>query len=285
MSANNFLTKMDWKIFGHDKIKTILEKQLENKRLSHAYLFLGAEGLGKKALALEFAKQILNTENLVNCTDFRICAEEGEIGIEKIRELIQFLSLTPLIGEKKVLIIDNAQNLNQQSGNALLKTLEEPALSSVIILIASGQPLKTIASRCQIFNFNLFSQKQLREFAEKEKIQADESLLNLSFGVPGRMKSLFQNPELKKEQAGLIGQFEAIEKMGVGEKLLQVSVYAAQEIAELEKIFLTWLWWKTGKLSEFPGDFLKVRALMEALISLKNNQNKKLILQGLFLKI
>ena len=276
---------MDWRAFGHNHIKNILDKQLESGRLAHAYLFLGPKGLGKKILAIEFARKILGTENLSTHPDFQILEGEEEIVMQKARDLIASLSLKPFIAKKKVAIIGNAENLNTQSGNSLLKTLEEPSGSTVIILVSSKQLLPTIVSRCQVFAFDLFSQKQLEAFAKAEKILIDERLANLSFGLPSRLLKFSQDPQFLEQEKELVKSLADLEKMGLGDKLLQVTEYAALEFWELEKIFFTWLMWKVNNLNNDPIGFGAIRGLLDALIKIKQNQNKKLILQGLFLKI
>ncbi|MCX6797419.1 MAG: hypothetical protein NTX98_03005 [Candidatus Doudnabacteria bacterium] len=249
------------------------------------YLFLGPRGLGKKTLAVEFARKILGTENLSTHPDFQILEGEEEIVMQKARDLIASLSLKPFIAKKKVAIIGNAENLNTQSGNSLLKTLEEPSGSTVIILVSSKQLLPTIASRCQVFAFDLFSQKQLEAFAKAEKILIDERLANLSFGLPSRLLKFSQDPRFLEQEKELVKSLADLEKMGLGDKLLQVTKYAALEFWELERVFFTWLMWKVNNLNNDPIGFGAIRGLLDALIKIKQNQNKKLILQGLFLKI
>ena len=153
---------MEWQTFGHNEIKNLLNKQISSGIFPHAYLFTGPEAVGKKNLALEFAKVVLKADKLENHPDFQILDSEGEIKIEQILEFIGKIGYKPFLGEKKVAIINNAQNLNTQSSSALLKTLEEPSESSVIILIAgSGNILSTISSRCQVLNFSIFSKTGL----------------------------------------------------------------------------------------------------------------------------
>src|SRR5260221_2148399 len=83
---------------------------------------------------------------------------EGEITVEPILDFIGKLRFKPFMGSKIIAIINNAKNLNLQSGNALLKTLEEPSPSSIIILVSSsGSVLPTVVSRCQVLNFSAFS--------------------------------------------------------------------------------------------------------------------------------
>src|SRR6185369_16832179 len=151
----------NWVSFGHEKVKSILEKQLAQGRFPHAYLFGGPEGLGKKQLALKFAQKILQTEKVLSHPDFQILDLEGEIGMESVLDFISGLSFKPFAGSHKVAVVNNAQNLNTQSSNALLKTLEEPAGGTIIILISSTtQLLATIVSRCQVFSFYGFSEKK-----------------------------------------------------------------------------------------------------------------------------
>src|ERR1051326_2085116 len=150
-----------WVSFGHKHVKNLLEKQLATKNLSHAYLFKGPSGVGKRTLALELAKQILAGENLSTHPDFQMLDASGEIVMEQALEFLERLHLKPFIGQKKVAVINHAQNLNTASSNALLKTLEEPSPSTIIILIAEGAVLPTIISRCQVFNFNAFTEDDL----------------------------------------------------------------------------------------------------------------------------
>ena len=129
-------------IVGHQKQKEILSKSLENGNISHAYLFFGNSGIGKFKLACEFAKKILNTENLNNHPDFKVISkmsDKKDILVEQIRkELIDDVYIVPATGERKVYIINDAESLNIASQNTLLKTLEEPPKYITIILVSSN---------------------------------------------------------------------------------------------------------------------------------------------------
>lgn len=276
----------NWQTFGHENVKSILNKQIGVNRFPHAYLFAGPGGVGKKTLALEFAKKVLGAENLSIHPDFAILDEPGEITIELILDFISRLSFKPFLAQKKIALINNAQNLNLQSGNALLKTLEEASPSTIIILIAdSARLLPTIVSRCQVLNFSLFSINQLAEFAKQENLALSESLLNLSFGSPARLKKLSQDGEFLSNEGKTVEQYKNFQKMSLGEKLMSISGLAELEVEDLTKKLLTWLMWQIGRLADKPGDYVKVRALGDSLHSLKQNQNKKLILQALLLRI
>ncbi|MFH1198999.1 MAG: AAA family ATPase [Candidatus Omnitrophota bacterium] len=158
-------------IKGQDSSLEILQGHMKNARLARGYLFLGPEGVGKVLTAKTLAKALNCKENnLDSCDKCPSClkiesnqhpdvhivdSEDAEIKIEDIRNLQSQISLRPYEGRFKVFIIKNAHSLNQASGNAFLKTLEESPGESVIILL-SDKPnllLKTIISRCQAIKF------------------------------------------------------------------------------------------------------------------------------------
>lgn len=277
--------KVAWKTFGHLKVKSILQKQLQAQKFPHAYLFFGPEGLGKKTLALEFAQKILQTDRLEIHPDFQPLDVEGEILMETVLDFIAKLNFKPFLAKKKVAIINNAQNLNLQSSNALLKTLEEPGDSIIVILIANKKLLPTIISRCQVLNFNLLGQNELKEFAKVSDLKANKQTLDFCFGSPGRLINLVSNLELLEQEEEIVTQFKKLQLGRLSERLLAIAKYATLEISELEKIFSTWLYWQLAQLKTTPQVFKKVEAISEAILGLKMNKNKKLVLQGLFLKI
>lgn len=246
---------MDWKTLGHENVKHILEKQEASGRLPHAYWFYGPDSIGKKTLALEFAKALLKTEKLETHPDFQILEFKEEIGVENIRQFINQVSFKPFISKYKIAVIDNAQNLNEQSSNALLKTLEEPPQAAILILISNKRLLPTIISRCQTLNFNRLTEKSKVNFAEKEDFSSLEN------------------------------ELEVLKKASVADRLLKIPEYAEKEIAELKVIFKTWQDLEVKSLSEQPVNFLRVRVLVEMLKQLDLNRNKKMLLQSLFLKI
>src|SRR3989344_1069017 len=95
-----------------ENIRKILQKQLENDRLPHAYLFLGPKGTGKKNLAEEFAKQILETNNLSTHADFALLDCSAGASAESVREFIARVSLKPFIAKRKFALVSNIENLN-----------------------------------------------------------------------------------------------------------------------------------------------------------------------------
>lgn len=161
------------KIIGHEESKKILENDIVNGKVSHAYLFSGIEGIGKKELALEFAKELLNTEHLNACIDFKYIekAEDSTvIKVEQIRKaLADDVHIAPATCDRKVYIINDAHLMNEESQNAILKTLEEPPQYVVIILVThtEQQLLTTVMSRVKLVKFSKLDEADLDVLTDK----------------------------------------------------------------------------------------------------------------------
>ena len=158
-------------IFGNNSIKKVLEQSIYSNKVSHSYLMIGISGIGKKMIATEFAKGILCLSENKSCNYCKSCIEfdgnnnpdffciepEGSsIKIGQIRELQKRIQEKPIISEKKVYIIDQADLMTKEAQNCLLKTLEEPPEFATIILVGTNENafLTTIKSRCMILHFN-----------------------------------------------------------------------------------------------------------------------------------
>lgn len=163
-------------ITGHDFQKNILLRAARDNMASHSYLFAGPDGVGKKLMAVGFAK-------LLNCIDPANARDKGcechscrkiergihpdvvlveftgvrNIKVDQVRdEIEEKLYLRPFEGRFKIVIVDEAERMNHSAQNAFLKTLEEPPRDSVIILLTSRPEtlLATLRSRCQTVVFN-----------------------------------------------------------------------------------------------------------------------------------
>ena len=158
----------DSDIVGHGQQLATLRQALAQDRLHHAYVFLGPEGVGKKTVAVSVAKAIhcqemtrdfcgrcascVKVENH-NHPDVRLVGPlsgKKDISIEQVRALERELNYRAFSSRKKIAVIDPASLMNFSAQNALLKTLEEPPASSVLILISTsaGGLLPTLLSRC-----------------------------------------------------------------------------------------------------------------------------------------
>lgn len=167
-------------IVGHEKIRENLSKLIVNKKISHAYLFCGKAGIGKSLVAIEFAKSMMCLENengrycdkCESCKTFEsggdyyiINPEKNIIKVDEIRNLISEVYLKPTKANRKCFIINDADLMNENAQNALLKVLEEPPKYATIILVASNKEklLGTIKSRVVEINFNALSKEEIKK--------------------------------------------------------------------------------------------------------------------------
>ncbi len=161
-------------IIGNDKIKEYLETAISTGEISHSYMFVGISGIGKSLFAREFAKKIICTDeaSLVKFDansnpDYVEIEPEGKtIKIEQIRNIQTKIAEKPIVSQKKVYVINDADSMSEEAQNCLLKTLEEPPEYAIIILVASNESnlLATIKSRCVIVNFTRLTNEQLKKY-------------------------------------------------------------------------------------------------------------------------
>ena len=176
---------MSWyRVHGHDAVLATFRTASERGRVGQAYLFVGPDGIGKRLFARELAKALL-CENppapLAACDRCPACAQteagthpdvlslrtpEGkhELPIDEMREFCNRMAHKPTRGAKKVGIVEDADDFNESSANAFLKTLEEPGPGSLLILLATGadRQLSTILSRCQVVRFTPLRPDELK---------------------------------------------------------------------------------------------------------------------------
>jgi len=202
-----YLHVMSWNtLLGHTREIDKLRLGAASGRLAHAYAFVGPSGIGKKRFAFEFAKCLLcdrhSDAELDSCGQCSSCQQvaaqthpdlltvslpEGKselpiklfIGEKDTRGkegLCHDLSLKPMSARRRVAIIDDAEWMNDEAANALLKTLEEPPPNSVLILIATSTDrlLATIRSRCQVVTFQPLTSADIQKLLVQEGITADE---------------------------------------------------------------------------------------------------------------
>ena len=150
-------------LIGHKKQWEFLKNKFESNQLSHAYLLTGPKEIGKKTFAVEFAELIgckFPDLLVVKSIDSKSSVEDKkdnlEIDVGQIRQVLNFLSYKSYNGGYKVVIIDDAERMNQEAQNCFLKTLEEPKGQTLLILVSSKPDmlLSTIFSRCQTVKFS-----------------------------------------------------------------------------------------------------------------------------------
>lgn len=189
------------KIISQEKAIKLLKGTLRTKKIPNALLFLGDAYIGKTSTAIAYAKALncLNSENEDSCDncesckkieqglhpDIKIIAPEKDvITVNSIREVEEFISLKPLEGKYKVVIIKEAHKMNNAAANAFLKTVEEPPSNTTIILICENihtlpEPL---ISRCFKVYFTPLSIDAIKKIIPDMQ---QESFFRIIMGKPG----------------------------------------------------------------------------------------------------
>ncbi len=188
---------MSWHgVRGHDRLVEDLRRGLAQGRLPHAFLFVGPAGVGKTRFALTLAQALLcdraDETALDPCGACPACRQVAagnhpdvlrvvkpedrhELPIKAIRELCQSLGLKPMMGTRRVAIVEDADDLSEEAANAFLKTLEEPPPGSVLILIgtAAEAQLDTVVSRCRVLRFEPLSESDLTAVLLEQAVTDD----------------------------------------------------------------------------------------------------------------
>lgn len=171
------------KIYGHQRIKTIMENMISNDQLPHGLCFHGPKGIGKRFLAQEIARATL-CETRTSCgtcshchkmksgnhPDFVLVEPDGQdIKVDQIRNISENLHFRPYEGRARIIVLDQAERMAEAAANAFLKSLEEPPEYVYFILVTSDVKslLPTIRSRCQQHAFSSLSR------ADKVRILVD----------------------------------------------------------------------------------------------------------------
>jgi len=193
---------MSWdEILNHQSAFERFHRALERDRLASTYLFVGPDGIGKRMFAIKLAKALLceqNPEKELNpCGSCSGCQQvdalthpdliivskpkekafipvETFIGDKEHRRqegLCHDIGLKPFRGGRKIAIIDDADFLNQEGANSLLKTLEEPPPKSLLILLGTSEQrqLSTIVSRSQVVRFESLTHSQVTTILEQNE--------------------------------------------------------------------------------------------------------------------
>lgn len=213
---------MSWKdIVGHEsQIKYMLQAWKTNK-LGQAYFFHGLDGVGKRTLAIEFGKALLCTSNSTfeacglcpscklveaeNHPDLQLngCPKEvHEFPRELMKEILEGFSFKASRGGAKVLVIDDCDLLNEESGNIFLKSLEEPPPHSIIFLIGTSleRQLETILSRCQKLAFHGLNQSEIAKVFSNNQIEGSFDLNKIASACGGSVSQaiMLTNPEFSQ---------------------------------------------------------------------------------------
>jgi len=253
-------------LIGNEEVKESLRRLLANERLPGSLLFTGDAGIGKKLFALELAKahNCRDRHGVEACDECSSCkrisrstfppfskddddkerliwSEHADVAMARpykqiirvgpMRELEREANFRPFEGRARVFIVEDADYMNEQAANALLKTLEEPQPASYLILTASNPSalLPTIRSRCQMIRFAPVPATEIEKFLNQQKTvtAADASLLaRTAQGSIGRALSA-DIDDYRERRASMLAVLNALTISGDRVHLLR----SAEELA------------------------------------------------------
>ena len=254
-------------ILGHETVKINLQKAIKYNRVSHGYLIVGEEGMGKKTLADAFALSLLcekgGTEGCMAChackqmlsknhPDCIYVTHEkpGSIGVEDIRKQVNgTVGIRPYSSEYKVYIIDEAEKMTGQAQNALLKTIEDPPGYAVILLLATSQEafLPTILSRCVKLSLKPLKDSVIKEYLlGRMEVKEQEADVYAAFarGNLGKAISLASSEDFKLLYSELLYLLKQIKQMDIGEMLNYIRRLREENIDLNECLEFMQLWYR-----------------------------------------
>lgn len=261
-------------VIGNEPAVRLLKGQIARDRLAHTYLFVGPEGIGKRALAVEFARALhcekpSGEEACGQCEPCRKIAEgkhpdlliigaesekSGDIGIDQVRTMEGWMSLTPFSGKLKVAVLDPADRLTDESMHACLKILEEPPARSIFILIASAAHRlpATLLSRCHRVRCSPQGiERTAAHLQEKEKLDPAQARM-LAICSGGRLGMALQFHRTGR----LTARNEALDLILDARRKKELESPLAKASREEIREYVEWYagWWRDLMVLSVGGD-------------------------------
>jgi len=266
-----------WQLVGQDRAVTLLQRNLEQGVVAHAYLLVGPPHVGKMTLALELA-QALNCEAAEPpCGECDPCQKVAsgkhadvqvigvnsngnsndkprtEISIEQVREMQHSSSLPPFEGKHKVFIIDGAELMSNEAANCLLKTLEEPSEGVIFILLTANDSFlpDTVVSRCQRLELRPIPTSQVETaLGERRSLESakTELLSRLCHGRLGWALTAADDDSLLERRDQLVEKLLEVMRGDNEQRFDYVAQLAAQfgkNRLSVQEVLDLWLdWWR-----------------------------------------
>lgn len=256
-----------WNLLGHEWAVQFLRGQMSRGAVSHAYLFTGPAGVGRRTLALRFAQALLCPSPLAPgepCGGCKTCQqiermqyadltvvqaekEGGVLKVEQVREARQILSLKPYQGERRVALFLRFEEANPSAANALLKTLEEAPPYAILILTADTTEslLPTIVSRCQVVRLRPLPLEALAAALSERGADPESArlLAHLSGGRPGLAFRLLADPAALDFRRQRLDELHALLSASRVEKFAYAEKLTDRKRAEQERLRETLLLW------------------------------------------
>lgn len=254
-------------IIGNEQIKEHLKNAITLQRVSHAYIFNGDKGMGKKMVSGTFVMALQCEKGLAEpCMECRSCRQilsgsqpdvkyithekPGVISVDEIREQINNdIQIKPYSSRYKIYVMDEAEKMNVQAQNALLKTIEEPPEYAMIILLTSNSEifLPTILSRCVSLNMKPLNNAQIKDYLMRSMgfpdYQADVVAV-FAGGNLGKAIRLASSEDFNEIKNSVIHLLEYIGDMETYEVVLAVKQAEKFKVDIEDYIDLMMVWYR-----------------------------------------
>lgn len=254
-------------VIGHEQIIQHMSTALKNKKISHAYIFEGPNGSGKNMLAKAFAKALeceagygdscnmcrsFHQMDTGNQPDVKWLTHEkpATISVDDVRTQINAdMAIKPYSSKYKIYIVDEAEKMNEQAQNALLKTIEEPPEYGIIMLLTNNLEamLPTILSRCIAFHLKPVDNYKIVEFLEKEYGVPDYKAricAAFSQGVVGKAIQMASSEEFNDLQYHVLNIVKNVHEMDVYEVIEAVKRLSAYKTDINDVIDMMMVWYR-----------------------------------------
>jgi DNA polymerase-3 subunit delta' len=254
------------RIIGHEGIIRHLQNAIKAEKISHAYILNGEEGMGKKTLALAFAKTLQCKEKGRNpCNLCKSCIqtdsgnqpdimwithEKVSIGVDDIRTQINAdIQVKPYQSPYKIYIMDSAEKMTENAQNALLKTIEEPPEYGIILLLACGtsQLLPTILSRCVVLDLKPIDRQVIKEhLMSKLKIPDYKAEIAAGFsgGNVGKSIKYSSSEDFESKKENIFHILRYIDEMELHEIIAGIKTISENKASVFDYIDLMTLWFR-----------------------------------------
>ncbi|MCH5272957.1 MAG: DNA polymerase III subunit delta' [Lachnospiraceae bacterium] len=263
-------------VIGHEQLILHLQNAVRQKKVSHAYLFCGEEGSGKRLIAEAFAKTLLCEKGGIaacgtckscrqiesgNHPDFKaVVREKASLGVKEIREQVTSdAQIKPYSSDYKVYLIDEAEKMTEEAQNALLKTIEEPRSYAVFLILTGRQEmlLPTILSRCISLSLYPVATEKIKRFLMERRGVPDylaESAAVFSGGLVGRAVRYAESETFIEQRNEVLRLVKYIDEMTMAEVMETVKLFAAHKESAGEYLDLILLWYRDVLLFKAAKD-------------------------------
>lgn len=269
-------------VIGQAQLTDNLKNALKYNKISHAYLIQGEKLSGKKMVADIFARalQCDAQENQIGscrpCNQCRSCKQAlngnhpdiihvvhekpNVISVDNIRQQINGdIAIKPYSSERKIYIVDEAEKMNTQAQNALLKTLEEPPEYAVILLLTTRMEamLSTILSRCVALNIKTVPDDMIkRHLMEKVQVPDYRAGICASFarGNVGRAVQLALNEEFDQMKSAALGTMRKISELEINQMAAEAKKITEEKFDANDYLDLCLIWYRDVLVYKACGD-------------------------------